>query len=404
MKTILAVFFTFATVGCAGFENDPESTPPVQSGNDAAAAVPPVMGDAGMPPPMEMPPMADAGAPLGVTPTAGSPCDSDRERATYDCALVGCSRAYLACLGAQWRCVPDLGAVCLPPATDAGMPMADAGSPAATPDSGVPASDSGVPASGSDAGPPAPRCVAGSFVGCFLTCGFPGHIDCDPATGYVGACNAFAGLECPVAPGTDAGVPASDAGCDAGVPPATDAGVPSTDAGSDAGTDAGTDAGVDAGPPASTRRIEFLFRVDPTLLYSTSSMDFLEEMAASGATHADARSATCDAGTAGIVTEGGNTYFRCTMTRTVGTEFFFAGRFRTHASGVDGWAEGQTLATFSGWGRRSCGSDAATAHVTWVIRDSAGRSLLNTDGLPDVVQPRGITEDTYPVCRGRIVF
>ncbi len=216
-------------------------------------------------------------------------------------------------------------------------------------------------------------------------------------SGYTGTCQLHPAAPCPVA-GTDAGMPPADAGVDAG-PMTSDAGV---DAGTDAGSDAGTDAGSpDAGSPA-TRTLEFMFHVEPAYLYSTSSMDFLEETAEAGATHAVAVPATCDA--AGLVTEGGRTFFRCRMTRPVGAELFFAGRFRARASSVDGWSEGQTLATMSGWGRRDCGSDSATAHVTWVIRDAAGRSLLNPDGLPDIVQPRGITEDGYPVCRGRVVF
>jgi hypothetical protein len=415
---------------------------------------------------VRMPPLADAGSPLGDVPSVGSNCDPDREHESYDCAREGCDRAYLVCLrDARWSCVPDVGAVCRPVTneTDAGVrapPLADAGSPDIERDAGpvvgdcVPGTtdscvlDCGVegvrfclasatydtvcretaahrcPAPEHDAGPQpivehdagttvdtvdaGPACEAGSFVGCWLTClgyDWPGHIDCDPGVGYFGSCQEFVGLECSSIFGTDAGTPPiveHDAGTDSGTPPVVDAGTDTGTIEHDAGSPV-VDAGTDSGPlPAETRTIEILFAVDTSVLQSTSSMDLLEEMAAMGATHAHAQPATCDV--VGIVTEGVRQFFRCRMTRPVGAELFFTGRFHARASSIDGWSEGQTLATMSGWGRRDCGPDAATAHVLWVIRDSVGRTLLNPDGLPDIVQPRGITEDGYPVCRGRVVF
>ncbi|MEK7473726.1 MAG: hypothetical protein AAB668_03320 [Patescibacteria group bacterium] len=240
--SLVAMVVASIVIGCEGFGPPPGSESDAGVMPDDDGARPRVETDGGM----QMPPETDAGEPLGDVPSSGESCDPDRDVETYDCAREGCDRAYLVCLGnARWACVPDVGAICAPTP----RPETDAGTPSVGTDAGplVTVTDAGSITSPSDAGP-LDYCVPGSFVGCWLACGYPGHIDCNPATGRYdangGACRPFAGLECP-APRPDAGTPAPiDAGTDSGPPP-VDAGH---DAGSDAGSDAGTDAGTDAGP------------------------------------------------------------------------------------------------------------------------------------------------------------
>jgi hypothetical protein len=70
--------------------------------------------------------------------------------------------------------------------------------------------------------------------------------------------------------------------------------------------------------------------------------------------------------------------------------------------------------TMSSWnpGGSNCGDFAATRGVTWFIVEGApgstysgaGRSFLPATGIPEIVQPRNITEDGRRVCRGRLLF
>lgn len=272
MKNLMLVVVVMMVTGCSAFAGPPREEVPQMS--DAATAAtdggPALEVDSGHAAPdsgtIEMPAEIDAGAPLGEVPTSGFQCDPDRDRETYDCALEGCDRAYLVCLGDSfWHCVPDTGALCeLPhPETDAGVPASDAGSPVvdAGRDTGC---DLGV-----DAGPVVVD--AGRTDSCRLdiieicvrdaACGALGYRLCNIASGnYDGECLHIAHQDCPVIV-TDAGSPAVDAGTDAGSPPVVDAGSdagrdlgtdagppPVVDAGSDAGHDMGTDAGTDAGP------------------------------------------------------------------------------------------------------------------------------------------------------------
>jgi len=258
MKNFMfAVFAVVAMMGCSSFAGPPREDVVVGL---ADAAVPATDGgpalpidsghaalDAGT---IEMPREIDAGPPLGEAPASGDQCDPDRSRGeTYDCRLDGCDRAYLVCLGSGvWHCVPDTGAICVPvpvtdAGTDAGPAAVDAGSPAvdAGHDAGPIAVDAGPAVMATDAGP-MDFCVAGSFVGCWLSLGCPGHIDCNVANGrYDSACFPFAEFECLTA--------TRDAGTDAGPPPVVDAGY---DAGSDLGTDAGSDAGPAPTPDAGS--------------------------------------------------------------------------------------------------------------------------------------------------------
>jgi hypothetical protein len=226
-------------VGCEGFGPPPNSLNGSDAGvmpADDAGERPRPVSDGGM----QMPPLTDAGPPLGDVPEDGDLCDPDRDTETYDCARQGCINTYLACLGdSRWHCVVDERSVCTPtprPETDAGTSSVgtDAGSPATGTDAGTTTSH--------DAGP---ACQAGSFLGCHLVCpdgtAWYGGILCDTSRGYFGACEEIEEFECS-APRSDAGTPAPvDAGTDSGPPP--------VDAGTDAGHDAGTDSGTpDAGP------------------------------------------------------------------------------------------------------------------------------------------------------------
>ncbi len=430
MKTWMILMCSIVA-GCAGFDPAPENVPSMMSD----AAMPATDGattdsghahsDGGM----EMPREVDSGMPIGDVPASGDPCDPDRDRETYDCALAGCDRAYLVCLGSgAWRCVPDTGAVCMTvvPETDAGMPAADAGSPAVdaghdagTRDAGTDAGprDLGVDAGrdlGTDAGPPPvvdagpiDFCVAGSFVGCWLSCGYPGHIDCNVANGrYDSACYPFAGLECPTATrdaGTDAGP--RDAGRDLG----TDAGPVVVDAGTDAGRDLGTDAGpavVDAGTDAgsSTLTLEILFGVDATALpRPVAELSLREEIATASSTRSELQLLDCDPATRGMVTESGLSYYRCRVTRSVDASLSFVGR-------ID-FTDGSVWHSVSGWGRTNCDNPAtpdriesATPGMRWIVRTLAGASRLPPSGIPTVAPLYSITEDSYPVCRHSLTF
>lgn len=413
MITMILVLSAAVVSGCNGFGPPPGSAAMTDAGvmpTDDAGSMPRPSVDGGM----RLPPEVDSGPPLGEVPSSGDQCDPDHDRGTfYDCALEGCDRAYLVCLGdEEWHCVWDTGASCTPRVeTDAGV---DSGPPAEA-DAGAPATatDSGTPATGSDAGPSGPHCVAGSFVGCDYTCAagrWFGVIWCDPSSGYTGTCQLHPAAPCPV-PGTDAGTAPVDAGVDAGPPAMTDAG---SDAGTDAGTDAGSDAGRDAGPSAAMHTVTLSFRVDPALLYSTSTQEMLEEMALRDATRADARPLACETGS-GLFTDSASAiWYRCIVTRAVGSELFFSGSFMTRYSADYGSTDRGVWSTFSSWnpGGSNCGDLAATRGVTWTIVEGAptstysgaGRSLLPATGIPEIVQPRNITEDGRRVCRGRLVF
>lgn len=142
-------------VGCGSFGPPPDSFGATDAGvmpGDDAGERPRAEHDGGM----QMPPEVDAGEPLGDVPASGSPCDPDRDRETYDCALAGCTNTLLVCLGdGRWRCVADQLSVCVPtpsPDTDAGTPApVDAGTDSGPPpvDAGT---DSGTPDAGHDAG------------------------------------------------------------------------------------------------------------------------------------------------------------------------------------------------------------------------------------------------------------
>ncbi|HVM90802.1 MAG TPA: hypothetical protein VMU11_02820 [Verrucomicrobiae bacterium] len=224
-----------------------------------------------------------------------------------------------------------------------------------------------------------PRCTADTYRACTLTCGRTGQIACNTATGlYDGACLPFAGYECP-APSADAGpTGSSDAGVDAYVAPATDA---------------GSDAGV------ATTTVDLAFTMDPSL-YVAGSMAISEEMAATGATHANAVRLACG----GATTTSGTVWYHCLVTRPVGSDLYFVGTFTAHYSRDLSWTEGQILATASGYGRTTCGDGSVTRGIAWAISAADGHSLLPSTGVPETVQPRGITEDGYPVCRHHIVF
>jgi hypothetical protein len=165
----------------------------------------------------------------------------------------------------------------------------------------------------------------------------------------------------------------------------------------DAGSDAGHDAGSDAGGPTTT--VDLAFTMDPAL-YVSGSMEIKEETAAAGATHANAVPLTCG----GATTSGGTVWYHCLVTRPVGSDLYFVGTFTAHYSRDLSWTEGQVLATASGWGRSSCGDASVTRGITWALTAADGHSLLASSGLPETVQPRGITEDGYPVCRHHVVF
>ncbi|MEI7511840.1 MAG: hypothetical protein WCK01_00045 [Candidatus Uhrbacteria bacterium] len=379
MKNVLAIVLAFVSslvAGCGDFGGYPQVAPVT---GDAGPAV---FGDAGPTPPTVdagTVPQVDSGTPTpavdsGITPsepTEGAACDSDIDFGlTIPCQHADCTGpADLLCARNVWTCFVRDSSTCTVPTT---------------PDAGAAAIDAGT-----DAGHTA--CAAGTVSVCELDCGHAGHIDCNASTGsYDGACLPYAGWECPAA--------TVDAGIDSGV----DAGSTSVDAGVDAYV---PPPAVDAGHSVAMRTLSFDFNVDAVLLYSPSSMDFLEETALSGATHADARPVTCESGS-GVVAVGGATWFRCILTRAVGTEFFFVGTFMTHASSTYGSSEAGVWASFSGWnpGGGSCGDLAATRGVAWAITETSGRSLLPASGIPEIVQPRGITEDGRRVCRGRMVF
>ncbi len=253
MKNFMFAVFAVMVMGCSSFAGPPREEQPMMSD---AGMTPTTDGghthptDSGA---IEMPREIDGGV-TAAQPRSGEECDPDRDlnHEPYPCALDGCTSAELFCSRAGvWRCGVDSFSRCTPPTsdagTDAGPVTVDAGSPAvdAGHDAGaIAVTDAGCDM-GTDAGPPpvvdaGPRdfCVAGSFVGCWLSCGYPGHIDCNVANGrYDSACFPFEGLECP-APrdaGTDAGP--RDAGSDAGRDLGTDAGPPPV---VDAGTDAGS--------------------------------------------------------------------------------------------------------------------------------------------------------------------
>ncbi|MCC6563952.1 hypothetical protein IT087_03595 [Candidatus Uhrbacteria bacterium] len=389
--------------GCEGFGPAPGTAAMSDAG------VMPV-GDGGLERPrpttdggMEMPRETDSGTPLGDVPASGSACDPDRDHETYDCALEGCDRAYLVCLGnSRWRCVPDTGAICeMPrPETDAGVPSVetDAGSPAVGTDAGTPAVDAGSPA--------VDACRADTAQVCAV-CGGLGFRFCNPATGrYEGDCIAVPST---CSSTVDAGTVPVDAGTDAGPPPAVDAG---SDAGTDAGSDAGTDAGSDAGPATATVTYEILFSVDASVITRPiRDLELLEETADEGATHAVAVPVTClnGGGLGAMVTEGGRSYYRCDVARPNATRFGFVGRIN--------FTDGTNWGTISGWNRTDCNDVAGTtliepntAGVSWIIRRPSGASLLPSTGYPLAENYRHITEDdsttrvTDVVCRHLLTF
>lgn len=387
--TLSLVLGVTVLMGCDGF--GPRTGTTLMSD---AGVMP--MGDAGsMPRPrsdagMELPREVDSGPPLGEVPSSGDPCDPDRDRGElYDCALEGCDSAYLVCASAgEWRCFPEAGTICVmpDPETDAGVPpvRTDAGSPVTETDAGVITTP--------DAGR-AETCGADTVQICTRSCGVLGYRSCNTATGrYEGDCLELAGLACPATP-TDAGTP---------------------DAGTDAGVDAGSDAGTDAGPSGPMHTVTLSFRVDSALLYSTSSQEMFEEMALRDATRADARPLACDSGSGLFTDTASVTWYRCIVTRRVGTELFFSGSFLTRYNADYGSRDRDNWSTMSAWnpGGSNCGDLAATRGVTWSIVEGApgstyagaGRSLLPATGIPEIVQPRNITEAGYKVCRGRLLF
>ncbi|MCK9361575.1 hypothetical protein M0Q28_05145 [Patescibacteria group bacterium] len=403
MRTNLMILAVCAIVtGCDGFGPAPGTAMMSDAGvmpvGDGGPERPRPTTDGGM----EMPRETDSGTPLGEVPVSGSACDPDRDRETYDCALEGCDRAYLVCLGnSRWRCVPDTGAICeMPrPETDAGVPSVetDAGSPAVGTDAGTPVVD---------AGSPAPACLADTVQFCPLAAdGCLRMRPCNPVTGtYDGECLT---VFCP-STGADAGTAPVDAGTDAGPPPVVDAG---SDAGTDAGSDAGTDAGSDAGTSALVT-YEILFSVDSSVITRPiRDLELLEETADEGATHAVAVPVTClnGGGLGAMVTEGGRSYYRCDVSRPAGARFAFVGRIN--------FTDGTNWGTLSGWNRTDCNDVAGTtliepntAGVSWIIRRPSGASLLPSTGYPLAENYRHITEDDATtrvvdvVCRHMLTF
>jgi len=313
MNLCAFVLVSFVVAGCNGFGGYPVA-PQGDAGTD-------FVGDAGgnWRAPDAAPSGSDAGTIVrtdsGSTSAhvEGAACDPDRDTDVGTCTLSWCGNAYLVCASGTWQCFPADFSCHRPELTDAGT---DAGSDA-----------------GSDAGT---LCHDGDIQGCDRSdcgSGFAARGVQVCVSGSFGSCRAIPGVDCHYT--------GSDAGVDAAV--STDAGV-----------DAYVAPGTDAGGPTST--VDFAFTVASDLLSSSDTMAFREEVALSGAMHADTRALSCG----GVTSTSGTIWYHCLVTRPVGSDFYFAGSFGTRYSATYGSSDGGTFYTMSGWGRSTCGDGAAT--------------------------------------------